>query len=88
MKNFRRGHIFDGVIPRQTLTDQTPPPSFVLYGNQRLIVLHDSDFKGIDGRMALVVPITSAKAEKAKAVKEGRSILESLFRYLQRTILF
>ncbi|WP_027093370.1 type II toxin-antitoxin system PemK/MazF family toxin [Cohnella thermotolerans] len=42
-----------------------------------MIVLHDSDAVELDRRLALVVPITSATAERKRAFKEGRPILES-----------
>lgn len=74
---FERGFVFKGNIPEPKLTSLTPPPSFILYGEHRLIVLHSSDFPDIDPRMALVIPITSAKAEKKRAQKEGRFIRAS-----------
>lgn len=76
---FERGYIIKGYIPAQDVrkgTD-TPPPSFILQGQHSLIVLHDSDFADINPKMALVVPITSATAEKQKAEREGRTILPS-----------
>lgn len=77
MRYFKREFVFVGYIPKQVFAVQTPPPSFVLHGEHMLIVLHDSDIIGLDNRLALVVPITSAKAERKRAFKEGRSILES-----------
>jgi hypothetical protein len=74
---FKRGYIFTGHIPEPNLTSFTPPPSFILYGQHDLIVLHDHDFADINPQLALVVPITSAKAEKKLAHKEGRSVLMS-----------
>lgn len=76
---FKRGYIIKGYIPKQDVREgtDTPPPSFILHGEHKFIVLHDSDFADINPNVALVVPITTADAEKRKAVKEGRTILAS-----------
>jgi hypothetical protein len=54
-----------------------------LHGEHKLIVLHDSDFTDINPNVALVVPITTAEAEKKKALKEGRPIFASYVPLLQ-----
>lgn len=74
---FERGFVFEGNIPKSIHTSLTPEPGFFLHGQHKLITLHDSDFPDIDKRMALVVPITSAKSEVQKAQREKRNILAS-----------
>jgi hypothetical protein len=76
---FERGFVIKGYIPKQEVKvgGNTPPPSFILQGQHNLIVLHDSDFADINPKSALVVPITTAQAEKDRAAKEGRSIIFS-----------
>ena len=78
MTEFFRGQVFNGNIPEFKYNENiTPRPGFVLQGKHRLIMLHDHDFSGIDIRQALVVPITSAKAEVGRAQREGRSVIAS-----------
>lgn len=74
---FKRGQVFEGNIPESIHTDVTPRPGFFLTGKHKLVMLHDWDAPGIDSRIAIVAPITSAKAEVNRAQREGRNILES-----------
>jgi hypothetical protein len=74
---FTRGSVIEGNIPESIHTDITPKPGFFLHGKHKLIMLHDSDLDTIDPRIALVVPITSAKAEVTRAQREGRDVIAS-----------
>ncbi|MEK5061109.1 hypothetical protein BK126_26720 [Paenibacillus sp. FSL H7-0326] len=77
MEFFKRGYVAKAHIPESIHTSTTPKPGFFLFGVHYVIVLHDHDAADIKKDMALVLPITSAKAEVEKAQKEGRSILPS-----------
>lgn len=77
MLKFKRGQVFEGNIPESIHTQITPKPGFFLHGKHKLVVLHDHDTQFIDPRIVMVVPITSAKAEVAKAQKERRDIYPS-----------
>ncbi|MEK4983631.1 type II toxin-antitoxin system PemK/MazF family toxin [Bacillus sp. FSL K6-6540] len=77
MEFFERGYVCWTNIPESNHTYDTPKPGFFLHGRHMCIVLHDHDLPDIRNDLALVVPITSAKAEVKKALKENRSILPS-----------
>lgn len=77
MDFFKRGYVTWTSIPESIHTADTPKPGFFLSGRHMAIVLHDHDSREIRKDMALVLPITTAKSEVAKAQKEGRDILPS-----------
>lgn len=77
MDFFKRGYVTWTSIPESIHTSETPEPGFFLKGKHLAIVLHDHDSLDIRKDLALVIPITSAKAEVTRAQKEGRAILPS-----------
>lgn len=85
LRMFKRGQVFKGYIPEFKDDPRAPKPGFILYGEHRFITLHDDDEAQISKSIVLVVPITTARAEVAKAHKEQRNILES-FVFLQKRL--
>ncbi|MGN7457487.1 PemK-like protein [Paenibacillus pasadenensis] len=86
VQTFVRGSVIKAKIPpiddkvfegKGKDTGNFKRPSFVIEGEHRFVMLHDSDQADIDSRWVLAAPITSASAEAKKALKEGRSILAS-----------
>lgn len=77
LRTFQRGQVFKGYIPEFKDDPRAPKPGFILYGEHRFIVLHDHDEAQISKNFVLIVPITTAKSEVAKAHKEKRNILDS-----------
>ncbi|PZM63718.1 type II toxin-antitoxin system PemK/MazF family toxin [Paenibacillus dendritiformis] len=75
---FQRGQVFEGQFPDLKYDEVlTPRPSFVLVGKHKFIMMNDHKNPDINPNLVMAIPITSARAEVAKAQKEGRSILAS-----------
>ncbi|EJW13784.1 PemK-like protein [Paenibacillus alvei] len=76
--NFKRGQVYEGNFPELKYHDVlTPRPGYVLHGKHKFVMLQSHDYQGVNPHSVLVLPITSAKAEVAKAHKEGRSVRAS-----------
>ncbi|MDO3409861.1 type II toxin-antitoxin system PemK/MazF family toxin [Saccharibacillus sp. CPCC 101409] len=75
MQSFKRGYVAKAKLPKTLHTSETPEPGFAMHGEHFVILLHDDTNPDIDSRSALVMPITSARAEVKKAARQNRQML-------------
>lgn len=73
-QQFLRRDVLRIHVPEYAFDEIAGPPGFAMFGTHYFIMLHDHNSMDVPSRSAVVCPITSAKAEVNRAVREGRSI--------------
>lgn len=69
MPSFQRGDVFNAYVPKipsSQFPQQSPPPSYILEGLHKFVVLHDSNDREMPSKSVVAVPITSIKTSVAR----------------------